>query len=135
MQSLIVLITIKMYTVFSCYHHHGLSHTEMIDADKMRSFCLEKIVECLEILEYIDYEIDHDNDAYLEAQKNEYTPVYTYAKNELASQLGQKQPAYDEYPLQRLIKILLELGQLMIMEQNDWGITSIVAGQNLSLYQ
>lgn len=128
-----------MYTVSSCYCRHGLSRAEIVDADKIRSFCLEKIVECLEILEYIDYEIDHDNDAYLEAQKNEYTPIYTHAKNEMVcKQLDQNPetlPMYNEYSLDRLIKTLLELGRLMIMEQNDWGITSIVTGQNLRLYQ
>jgi len=109
-----------MYAVVNTYYKHGENYVDLMSEDKMRKYCLEKIIEYVESEKTI-------------SDTKKYVLAASYAKKEIESPDPETLKKYEYYTLKRLMKMVLTLGRIMMEEENDYGVTQIIYGNDMNV--
>lgn len=109
-----------MYIIVECYYNHGESSIEKVEEKNIRNYCLTKIIE---------YGNDLGFDNKLSKTDSENLKCYNHALMEIKSTIE------GHYTLDRLVEILIDMGNMMINEQLDYGIRYIIKGENIKVFE
>ncbi len=119
---------------------------EEVKDKKIRFYCLKKIIEYVE--EDFQYYVEKYKNGEMKNSKNddgqgnptkkdigELLQHYAYVEQELDSENPETLEEYAEYTLDRLFKILIQFGHLVISAQSGNGIQYIISGSDAKLYR
>ena len=126
-----------MYIIIKVYYKYGESEVETVADEEIRDYCLKKVIDYTESFGY-NYDEDSDEDSDWNS-KDLLIRSYHYATTELgAKKVYDTQKLNTErsfFLLDKLVKLLISVGDKIIEDQAGLGIRYIIHGDsNTNLY-